>query len=51
VGDVRVIQRRQRLGFALETGDTFRISGEGRRQDFDGDVAIQLGIASLVDLL
>jgi hypothetical protein len=46
-----MIQRRQRFGFALETGDPFWISGEGRRQDFDGDIAIQLVIASLVDLL
>ena len=48
--DVRMIQRCQHLRFPFEPRQAIGIAGECRRQDLDGDVAIQLGIARPVDL-
>ena len=48
--DVRMIQRREHLRFALEPRQAIRIAGKCRRQDLDRDVAIQLRIARAVDL-
>ena len=48
--NVRVIDGRQDLRFALESRKSIRIVGERWRQDLDRDVAIQLGIAGAVDL-
>ena len=48
--DVRMVQRREDLGFALEAGQPFRIGREGRGKDLDRNAALQPGVASLVDL-
>ena len=47
--DVRMIQRGEHLRFALEAREPLRINREGRRQDFDRDVAIQLRVARAID--
>ena len=49
-GDVRVVQRGQRLRFAREAREAIGIGGQGCGQDLDGDVAIELGIARAIDL-
>ena len=43
-------QRRHRLRLALEPRQRRRILRQRLGQDFDGDVAIQLGVAGAVDL-
>ena len=48
--DVRMVERRERLRFALEAREPLRIGGERGRQDLDRDVAIELGIARAIDL-
>ena len=48
--DVRVVQCRKRLGFALEAGDPFGVSGERRGQDLDRHITIELRIARAVHL-
>ncbi len=45
-----MIERGQHLRFALEARHAFGVLREGRRQNFDGDVAIQFGIACTIDL-
>ena len=45
-----MVQRRQSLRFALETGEVVGVVGESGGQDFDGHVSIQLGIAGPIDL-
>ncbi len=45
-----MIQRGQRLGFALEAGDTLRVAGMRFRQDLDGDLPIQAGIDRAIHL-
>jgi hypothetical protein len=49
-GDVRVIQRGEGLGLALEPREAVRIGGERVRQNLDRDVPIQSGIARTKDL-
>ena len=49
-GDVRMIQRRERLRFALEAGQAIGISRERVGQDLDRDVAIQLRVARAIHL-
>ena len=49
-GDVRMIQRGQRLRFARESRQAIRIVRERLGQDLDRDVAIQLRIARAIDL-
>ena len=49
-GDVRMVQRRQRLGFALEARQPLGVVGEGLGQDLDRDVATQLGVGRAIDL-
>ena len=41
VGDVRMIERRERLRFAREPRQAIGIAGEGVRQDLERDVAIE----------
>jgi len=48
--DVRVIQRGDRLRFALEPVAPLRIVGEMRRQHFDRDRAVQSRVGCFVDL-
>ena len=50
VADVRMIERREHLGFATESRQAVRIIRDRREQHFDRDVAIQLAVASAVDL-
>ena len=47
--DVRMIERRQELGFALEAGHALGIAGEGLGQDLQRDVAIEASVAGAVD--
>ena len=48
-GDVRVIQRRKHLGLALESRQAFGIAGKLFGQDFDRNVAAELGVVGVVD--
>ncbi len=48
--DVRMVELRDRAGFAVEPLAELRISGEGFGQDLDGDDAIEARVAGLVDL-
>ncbi len=48
--DIRMIQRGQNLRFALEARQPIDIEGEDGREDLECDVAIQGGIAALIDL-
>jgi hypothetical protein len=43
-----VIERRQHLRFANEARQAIGVAGEGIRQDFQRDVAIQLRIARAI---
>ena len=46
----RMVQRRQELRFALETGQLLRMLRELLGKDFDGDFTAKLGVASAVHL-
>ena len=48
--DVRMVERRQRLRLALETGEPVGIGREELRQDLDGNVAIEFQIAGAIHL-
>ena len=48
--DVRVVQRGQGLGFALEPREAIRVGGERHGENLDRNVAPQLGIARAIDL-
>ena len=48
-GDVGVVQRCQNLCFARETGEAIGIGGEGVGENFDGDIAVELGVSGAVD--
>ena len=50
VGDVRMVERGERLRFAGEAPEPIRIGGEGFRQDLQRDVAIEPRVARAVDL-
>jgi hypothetical protein len=50
VGDVRVVERRKHLGFALKAGHTIGVCRKGLRQDFDGHVALQSTIPRAIHL-
>ena len=45
-----MVERRQHLRFALEPGQALRVVGEEVRENLDGDVAVQLGVACPIDL-
>ena len=49
-GDVRMVQRREHFGFALKPSQPIVIRRDGRRQDLDGDLALQLGVGRPIDL-
>ncbi len=59
LGDVRVVQRGQQLGFALEAGEPLGIGGERLGQHLDRHLAVERGVhgapdhahAALADLL
>jgi hypothetical protein len=44
-----MIERRQQLGFALESREPIGVAGEGLRQYFDRDLALQPRIARAID--
>ena len=48
--DVRMIQRRERLRFALEARQTVRISRDGLGQHLDGDLPRQVGVRRPIHL-
>ena len=45
-----MVQRRQKLGLALEPRQAFPVFGELLRKNFDRDIAIELGVPSTVYL-
>lgn len=47
--DVRVIERSHRAGFAFEAGSGIFALGDVFGQDFDGDRAVEAGVAGFVD--
>jgi hypothetical protein len=44
-GNVRVVQRSQNFGFSLEAAEALGIAGDGRRQNLNGDRALQVSVA------
>ncbi len=44
-----MVERGQDFGFALETGQPLGVVHEGVGQDLQGDIAVQLGVAGLID--
>ena len=48
--DVRMRERRDRLGLALEARQRVGVGGEMRRQDLDRHLAVELGVAGAEDL-
>jgi hypothetical protein len=48
--NVGMIQGGKNLGFSLEPRHPSRIVGKTVRQDFDRDVAFELGVAGTIDL-
>ena len=48
--DVRMIQRREQMGLALEAREPLGIGGKQLGQDLDGDVAPELRVARAIDL-
>ena len=48
--DVRMIERGEHLRFTTEAREAIGIVGNGRQQDLDRDLAIQLRVAGSVDL-
>ena len=49
-GDVRVVQRRQDLGFPLKPREACGVGRHRRRQDLDRHVAFQLAVTRAIDL-
>ncbi len=48
--DVRMRQRGDGLGLALEPRERVGVRGQLRREDFDGDLPVELRVARAVDL-
>ena len=48
-GEIGMVQRSQNLRLAFEAGHASVIFGESGREDFDGDVAIELGIGGAIN--
>ena len=49
-GDVRMVERGEELGLALEPAETIGVAREFAGQHFQRDVALQLRVARTVDL-
>ena len=49
-GDVRVIERGQDLGFALEPGEPIGVSGERRGKHLERDLALQIHVGRAIHL-
>ena len=50
LSNIRVIQRREHLRFALESREPVWVRGKRRRQDLQRDIAIERRIARTIDL-
>ena len=50
VGDVRMVQRRQRLCFTLEAGEPVGVAGERLRQNLERDFPAQSGVGRAIHL-
>ena len=50
VRDVRMVQRREHFRFALKACEPIVIRRDGRRQNLDGDLALQLGVGGPIHL-
>jgi hypothetical protein len=50
VRDVRMIQRREHLGFALKASQPVRIGGKQIRQKLQRDITPELRVARAIDL-
>ena len=48
-GDVGMVQRGERKGFAFEAREALRVGGELVGQDFDGDVTAEANVARQPD--
>src|SRR5262245_34683867 len=48
--DVRMVQRSEDFGFALESSEAFRVCRERLRQDLESDIALQSRVSRPVDL-
>ena len=46
---MRVIECGDGASFTLEAGEAFGIAGHVRGQDFEGDVAAELGVGGAID--
>jgi hypothetical protein len=49
-GDVGVVQRREKMGFALEPREAFGNRGQLFREEFDRDFAMELGVPGAVNV-
>ena len=49
-GDVRMVQRGQHFGFALEAGQALGIAGDRGRQHLDGDLALEARVDRSIHL-
>ena len=49
-GDVGMVERGQRLRFALEAHDAIGVCRECNRQDFERDEAVEVGVARAIHL-
>ena len=45
-----MVQRREKLGFTLEAGKASGVGGKCLRQQFDGHITLEFGVASAVHL-
>jgi hypothetical protein len=50
LSDVRVIERREYLGLPLKSRETAGVVRKGRRENLQGDIAFQMGIAGAIHL-
>ena len=48
-GDVGMVQRGEDFRFAIEASEAVGVVGEGPGENFDGGVAVELGVAGAVD--
>jgi len=48
LGDVGMVEGGQDFGFAFEAGEAVAVVGHAGREDFDGDLAVELRVAALI---
>jgi hypothetical protein len=48
-GDVGVVDLRQQLGFAVETGEAVGLGGDLGKEDLDGDLSVEGGVGCAPD--